>query len=202
MINIDRGFTMFNSKTRSKMIVSLLGLAVLSLSSAAFAESGAFIGASVGTATVSAVVPDPIDPGFADINFDEDDFAWKIYGGYAWDLPVIDLGVELGYFDLGSPSTDIIDEPLEISVSGYSAFALAGVNLGPIGLFIKGGIASWDADLLIAGLRGSESGSDPAYGVGLRFTFASVEIRGEYEILEIADADDVYMATLGLAWRF
>jgi outer membrane immunogenic protein len=202
MQNIDRGFNMFNSKTHGNLIVSLLGLAALSLSPAAFADSGAFIGASVGTATVSADVPDPIDPGFADINFDEDDFAWKVYGGYAWDLPVIDLGVELGYFDLGSPSTDVGGLPVGISVSGYSAFALAGVNLGPVGLFIKGGMASWDADLQIADLRGSEDGSDPAYGVGLRLTFGSLEVRGEYEVFDIDDADDVYMATLGLAWRF
>jgi len=193
---------MFDSKIRSNMIVSLLGLAILSLSPAAFGETGPFIGASVGTATVSADVPDPIDPGFADINFDEDDFAWKVYGGYAWDLPVLDFGVELGYFDLGSPSADVLGETVGISVSGYSAFALAGVNLGPVGLFLKGGMASWDADLLIADLRGSDSGSDPAYGVGLRLTFASLEVRAEYEIFDVADADDVYMATLGLAWRF
>ena len=193
---------MFNSKIRSNMIVSLLSLAILSLSPAAFAESGPFIGASVGTATVSADVADPTDPGFADINFDEDDFAFKVYGGYAWDLPVLDLGVELGYFDLGSPSASVGAETVGISVSGYSAFALAGVNLGPVGLFLKGGMASWDADLLIADLSGSESGSDPAYGVGLRLTFASLEVRAEYEVFDIDDADDVYMATLGLAWRF
>jgi outer membrane immunogenic protein len=202
MKNFDRGFSMFNSKTRTNLIASLLGLAVIGLSPAAFAESGAFLGASVGTATVSADVPDPIDPGFADINFDEDDFAWKVYGGYAWDLPILDLGVELGYFDLGSPSVDFAGDEFGIGVSGYSAFVLAGVNLGPVGLFIKGGMASWDADLLLAGLRGSESGSDPAYGVGLRLTFGSLEVRGEYEVFDIENADDVYMASLGLAWRF
>lgn len=185
--------------TRTNLIASLLGLAVIGFSPAAFAESGLFIGASVGTATVSADLPDPIDPGFGDINFDEDDFAWKVYGGYAWDLPIIDLGVEIGYFDLGSPSTGA---DLGVAVSGYSAFALAGVNLGPVGLFVKGGMASWDADLIVADLRGSEDGSDPAYGVGLRFTLGSVEIRGEYEAFDIEDTDDVYMATLGLAWRF
>jgi len=191
---------MTNSKARSKLIASLLGLTVLSLSPAAFADSGLFIGASAGTATVSAVVP---DPGFGnDIDFDEDDFAWKVFGGYALDLPVIDLGVEIAYFDLGSPTVDILGDEAGISISGYSAFALAGVNLGPVGLFIKGGMASWDADLVIAGLRGSEDGSDPAYGAGLRLTFGSVEVRGEYEVFDIDDADDVYMATLGLVWRF
>ncbi len=191
---------MFNSKTRTTLIASLLGLGVLSLSPSAFADSGPFIGASVGNAAVSAELA---DPGIgSDINFDEDDFAWKVYGGYAFDLAVIDFGLELGYFDLGSPSADVLGENVGIAVSGFSAFALAGVNLGPVGLFIKGGLASWDADLVIADLRASEDGSDPAYGAGLRFTVGSVEIRGEYEVFDIDDADDVYMGTLGLAWRF
>jgi hypothetical protein len=200
MQRIDRGFTMFNSKTSFKLIASLLGLTIFSLSPAAFADSGFFIGGSAGSATVSADVP---DPGFGnDINFDEDDFAWKVFGGYAFDLPVIDLGVEIGYFDLGSPSVDILGEEFGVSVSGVSAFVLAGVNLGPVGLFIKGGMASWDADLVLADLRAAEDGSDPAYGVGLRLTFGSLEIRGEYEVIDIDDTDDVYMGSLGLVWRF
>jgi hypothetical protein len=191
---------MFNSKTRTNLLASLLGLAIFSLSPAAFADSGFFVGGSAGSATVSADFP---DPGFGnDVNFDEDDFAWKVFGGYAFDLPVIDLGVEIGYFDLGSPSVDTLTGEYGASVSGVSAFALAGVNLGPVGLFIKGGMTSWDADLVIADLPVAEDGSDPAYGVGLRLTFGSLEVRGEYEVIDIADADDVYMASLGLVWRF
>ena len=191
---------MFKSTLRSNLIGSLFGLAILGMSSTAIADSGFFLGGSVGTATVSADVP---DPGFGnDINFDEDDFAWKVYGGYAFDLPVIDLGVELGYFDLGSPTMDVAGGKAGIGVSGYEAFALLGVNLGPVGVFVKGGIASWDADIFIANVRGSEDGSDPAYGVGLRFALGSVEIRGEYEILDIENSEDVYMASAGLVWRF
>ena len=59
-----------------------------------------------------------------------------------------------------------------------------------------------DADIRIDDLKGSEDGSDPAYGAGLRFTLGSVEVRGEYEVFEIEDAEDAYMASLGLVWRF
>lgn len=191
---------MSDSKLSAKLIGSILVLGAFALSPAAYADSGFFIGGNVGSATVSADVP---DPGFGnDINFDEDDFAFKVYGGYAFDLPIIDLGVELGYFDLGSPTADVAGQDVGIAVSGYHAFALAGVNLGPVGLFLKAGMSSWDADLFVDDLVGGEDGSDPAYGVGLRFTLGSVEIRGEYEMYDIDDADDVYMASAGLVWRF
>jgi outer membrane immunogenic protein len=188
---------MFNSKTRTNLLASLLGLAIFSLSATAFADSGAFIGGSVGTASVS------VDDGFGE-SFDEDDFAWKVYGGYAFDLPVVDFGLEIGYFDLGSAEGDLLGEPAGVSVSGYEAFGLIGFNLGPVGIFGKAGIAAWDADVFFDALdeRGSVDGSDPAYGVGLRFMFGSLEFRGEYEVIDIAEAEDVYMATLGLVWRF
>ena len=100
---------MFNFKNLARLLGSLTAVAALALSPVAQADSGPFIGASIGNATVSASIPDPVDPLFnPDINFDEDDFAWKVYGGFAFDLPVIDLGVELAYFDLGGPSTDAI----------------------------------------------------------------------------------------------
>ena len=190
---------MIDLKTPAKLFGSLFALAALAVSPAAVADSGPFIGASVGNATVSA---DISDPGFGSIDFDEDDFAWKVYGGFAFDLPLIDLGVELGYFDLGSPSFDAGANRVGIDVTGYSAFALAGLNIGPVGVFLKGGYASWDADIRIDDLKGSEDGSDPAYGAGLRFTLGSVEVRGEYEVFDIDDAEDAYMASLGLVWRF
>jgi len=188
---------MFNSKTSAKLIASLLGLAVLSLSPAAFADSGFFIGGSAGTAGVS------IDDGFGG-NYDEDDFAWKFYGGYALDLPIVDFGVEIGYFNLGSANGDIGGQPAGNSVSGYEAFGLIGFNLGPVGIFGKVGIAAWDADVFVEALNIDEStdGSDPAYGLGLRLTFGSIEIRGEYEVIDIDYAEDVYMGSLGFVWRF
>lgn len=143
-----------------------------------------------------------MDPGFADINFDDSDFAWKVHGGFAFDLPLIDLGVELAYFDLGSPTMDVLDESLGIDVTALAAYGLAGINIGPVGVFLKAGYAQWDAKLSLADLSASEDGSDPAYGAGLRFTLGSVEIRGEYEVIDVEDVNDVYMASVGLVWRF
>ncbi len=191
---------MIERNIRTRLTASLFGLLVFGTSPAVFADSGFYLGGSVGNATVSAEIP---DPGFGnDINFDESDFAWKAYGGFVFDLPVIELAVEAGYFDLGSPSTDVAGETAEIDISGLSAFGVAGLDIGPVGVFLKYGLVSWDADLRIENLRGSEDGTAPAYGAGLRFMLGSAEIRGEYEVLDVDDTDDVYMLSAGLVWRF
>lgn len=190
---------MFDSKIYTRLLASGLAVTFLSFGSVASADSGFFLGASAGSSQIAAEVEDIEGE---DFDFDEGDFAYKVYGGYAFDLPLIDFGVELGYFDLGSPSAEILAEELAIDASGLSAFALAGVNLGPVGVFVKAGMASWDADLSFDGESFSEDGSDPAYGAGLRLMLGSLELRAEYEMIDIDDLDDVYMASAGFAWRF
>jgi hypothetical protein len=53
----------------------------------------------------------------------------------------------------------------------------------------------------LGGIRDSDDGTDPGYGVGARLTFSSIEVRAEYEVFEFEDAD-VDMATVGFVWRF
>jgi len=166
------------------------------------AESGFYLGGSVGDATISADVPDgKLGDTF---KFDESDFGWKAFGGYNFDVAFMDFAIEGGYVDLGSPSgTSPLGSTLGIDVAGWDAFALAGFKLGPVGLFAKAGMISWDADSTFDGVdAGGDSGSDPAYGVGARFILGGFEIRGEYEMFDISDAQDVYMLSLGVAFKF
>ncbi len=193
------------ARPRAMLFCSLLGLTTLGLSQAAFADSGFYVGGSIGSGTIAAGVPDV--SGGADFNFDEDDFAWKAYGGYNFDLAVIDLGIEGGYVDLGSPSSSFLGQDVEISATGWNAFALAGIELGPVGVFVKAGVISWDADIIadVAGLgriTDTDDGSDTAYGAGVRFSLGSFEIRGEYEFFDIEGSDDVYLLSAGLVWTF
>ena len=84
----------------------LAGAAIFSLTAidAGAAESGFFMGGSIGTAAVEAnvndgfVLPDP--PPI----FDEDDFGWKFLAGYDFALSeAFTLGIEGGYMELGIP---------------------------------------------------------------------------------------------------
>ena len=164
-------------------------VASLLLAPAAQADSGFYLGASVGDTTID------VD------EFNESDTSWKAYGGYIIDVPVVDFAIELAYLDFGSQSGVLLTEPAAIDATGLGAFGLVGIDFGIFGFFAKAGYVSWDADLELGGLSDSEDGSDPGYGIGARLTFSSIELRAEYEVFEFDDAD-VDMATLGFVWRF
>jgi hypothetical protein len=170
-------------------------VASLLLAPAAHADSGFYIGGALGQVNISE--------DFSVDKFDESDSAWKVMGGYIFDLPVIDFGVELAYNDFGAPSGDVQGIDYEIDVSGLTAYGMAGIDFGFFGFFAKAGLVNWDADLSLDGMdAGSDDGSDPAYGLGMRLTFSSLEVRAEYELLDVSDADDVDMLSLGVLWRF
>jgi outer membrane immunogenic protein len=167
----------------------------------ALAESGPYIGGSVGSATIAAEIP---DENLGEVfDFDENDFAWKAFGGYNFDLAVVDLAIEGGYVDLGSPSGDLLGSVVQLDVTGWDVFGLVGIELGPVGVFAKAGMISWDAEATIDSIDdGGDDGTDPAYGVGARFTIGTLEIRGEYEYFDIESTDDVYMLSAGLVFNF
>jgi hypothetical protein len=165
------------------------------------AESGPYAGGSVGSVTIQADIPD--EDNLEVFEFDENDFAWKAFGGYNFDLALLDLAIEGGYVDLGAPGGDIAGTNVELGVDGWDVFGVAGLQLGPIGAFAKAGVISWDLEATIDGLNsGEDDGTDPAYGIGARFNVGSFEIRGEYEMFDLDSADDVYMLSAGLVWTF
>ena len=186
-------------------ICTLLAVAAFLTIGNAQAQSGPYIGGSVGSVTIAVDIPDE-DLGEV-FEFDESDFAWKGFGGYNFDLGVVDLAIEGGYVDLGAPSADLLGSSVELDVNGWDVFGLLGVDIGPVGVFAKAGMVSWDASASIDGFdTGSDDGSDPAYGIGARFALGNLEIRGEYEMFDIdpedATSEDIYMLSAGLVYNY
>lgn len=166
-------------------------LATLLLSPAAFADSGFFIGGAYGTLD--------IDENGA--NFDQDSAPYKIMAGYIFDMPVVDIAIEAAWNDFGSQDGDVLQVPAAAEADGLSAFVVGGLDFGLFGIFAKAGMVSWDAELNIGGLIDAQDGTDPAYGVGMRLTFSSIEARLEYEMFDFEDVD-LDMVSLGVLWRF
>jgi len=106
-------------------------------------EAGGYIGGSIGQSYIELDAGTPAVPA----NFDEEDFGWKLMAGYNFDFAVITLGVEVDYVDFGAPSGDVLGSQIEVDANGFAGFGTAGFDLGPVGVFAKLGVISWDASL-------------------------------------------------------
>ena len=166
----------------------------------AMADTGFYIGGSAGGATIEADLGGVSIPGLPS-SIDEDDTALKVFIGYKFELPVISLGIEGGYVDLGEPDINILGDELLIDVTGVNLWGIASLDLGLFDVFGKLGYISWDVEADYLGSRASDDGSDLGYGLGASFDIGPLEIRGEYEIYDLDDTD-VSMLSLGLAYQF
>ena len=73
----------------TSVAVVLAASAMMLFSPESKADSGFYLGGSVGQAGVEIEDTSGIQP----VTFDEDDFAWKVFGGYNFDLAVINLAM-------------------------------------------------------------------------------------------------------------
>ncbi len=181
---------------------ALLCGAIFILADANAAQSGWFIGGSIGQSQLEANVEDPDVPQLPS-SFDENDTAWKLFGGYSWVLAkTFGLSIEGAYVNFGEPSLDFNDGRIAIEPTAFDLFGVASVDIGPIGVFGKVGYAWWDVDVDFLGESFSDDGNDVVYGIGARFNLWSLQFRAEYEIYDISDIEDLTMWSIGAAWTF
>lgn len=190
-----------------KTIVPALVLtaALVTFGTAQAADSGFYVGGSLGQTTLK------VPSGITDVpDFNDNDTSYKLYAGYNWNLALFNLGVEGGYIDFGSPSESLdVNTSLKIDADALNLVGMGGFNFGPFDVYAKAGWVSWDASLSISGVDPgfgvgslSEDGTDLMYGIGARFALGKLHFRGEWEQFDIEDTDKVYMFSVGVAWQF
>lgn len=174
---------------KKKMALAALLAPAFAAGTAHAAETGFYFGGSVGQTTIK------ID----DFNLDADDTGWKAFAGFNF-LPW--LGVEGGYVDFGSPSDNSLGQSVDIDLTGWQAFLVGNLPLGPVDLFVKAGGIEAKADLHVSGL-GTEDDSDEyaAWGAGAAFNFGKFAVRAEYEGYDADNVDDWYILSLGLTYH-
>lgn len=177
---------------------ALLPLASLALFPVpALADSGFYIGAAAGGATQDIELGGPPE-------IEEDDTAFKVFGGYRFDMSVVDLSVELGYVDFGEAELNTAAGQFVFDPTGINLWGVAGFELGPVDLFAKLGVIAWDVETTTFAGRVSDDGTDLGLGLGAGFDIGKVQIRGEYELYDTSDANVsmLSMLSLGLVYRF
>lgn len=164
-------------------------------------QPGFYMGAGFGSTKID-------DDGFDDIDFDDSDTGFKVFGGYSMNQW---FAVEATYFDLGEAGGTFDDfgetVNFDVGVSGFSASAVGTLPVGDMfSLFGKVGYASYDIDahVEIVGFGSgsdSTSESDMTYGVGGELSFGQFGARLEYEAINV-DRGDANMISLSGVFRF
>jgi hypothetical protein len=175
-------------------IISLVTVLGVALSVSVAYAGGVYVGGGIGTAAIEDSAANP-----GGTTFDESDGAFKIFGGYRFDLlPIVSVSGEVGYRDLGKPNATAA----EYQVNGFDYGALAGVGLGLVELFARVGGMEYDLDKTVGGAKTSFDGSASVYGIGARFSLFGVGVRAEYEKIDIDELDNAQMISVSAFYQF
>lgn len=162
------------------------------------ADNGIYFGAGLGQASLEVDFGEGVPDAF---DIDDDDTAWKLIAGIR---PLDWLAVEANYVNFGEVENDVGGTTIEYESDGISAFVVGFLAVGPVDLYGKAGLISWNTSAAVE--RGprlfDEDGTDLAYGAGVQFRIWGLSARAEYEIFDIDDVENLSMISLGLTYTF
>ena len=156
-----------------KILLSVLGVAGLFAATSSIAGEG-YIGASAG---IMNVEDDSAGTGFSDTPFSA-----KVFGGYEFNE---NFAAEVAYF---STVGDAEDLGIDVSLDG---FTLRFVGMIPTSdnFSLLGSVGYWDgeAEASAGGISATGSEDGVTLGVGGKYRFESVSLRGEFEWFDSED---------------
>jgi OOP family OmpA-OmpF porin len=180
-------------KHRARIGVLLLAVLASAGAQAADDGEGGYVGIGAGEAKLEI-----------DDFIDENDTAWKIFGGWSFNRYI---AAEVGYFDGGDPSTTDGTVRRQVEADGFYAAAIGSLPLGDrFSLFARLAYAFYEAtaSLQAPGVSVSESDEDEdlLYGIGATAQVTdSFGVRLELEALDVSNAA-FEMLTLSATYRF
>lgn len=193
-----------------KQTAALAALISIAMASAAHAQSqeevsGFYAGGGFGQFNASIDDIDDVDD-TAD-NWDEDDTAYKIFGGYRVNRF---LAFELDYINLGEPSGAVVPGfNLDASVDGFAPYVVGTLPLGQyFEVYARAGYYFYDATVGVESelddrVEFDEESEDFVYGAGVGANLGEkLNLRLEYEKFDLEGLDDADALWLTAAWRF
>jgi hypothetical protein len=189
-------------------ITAALALLSMALAPAAFSQeevAGAYIGGGVGQFNAGIDDVDDVDATVDD--WDDDDSAYKVFGGYRLNRF---LAFELDYINLGEPSGAVVPGfNVDASVDGFAPYVVGTFPLGPyFEVFGRAGYYFYDATVGVEDAAGGrvefdEESEDFVYGAGIGANIGEkFNVRFEYERFDLEGLDDADALWLNAAWRF
>jgi opacity protein-like surface antigen len=194
-----------------RVIVASMVLAAISGSAVAADdnERGFYLGGGIGNFNLEIDRVSAVDNAVR--RLDDDDNAWKVFGGYRFNRFIslegayVDFGRQSDTFDVGGSSGDFTAE-----LSGFSPQLVGTVPVGPVELSAKVGVYFVDIDLSAdidnadeLDFDSNTSEEDFMYGVGIGATFFErLNAKLEYEWIDIEDSDNANSLWATGTWRF
>ena len=166
-------------------------------------RAGFYLGAGVGD--FSTQIDDISNVDNANLSFDTSEDAFKVFAGWRFNR-FFAVQVDQYDFNRSSVATNLIN--VSADTKGTAAGVVGTLPLGPIELFARAGQIWYDVNLDVRGVNGNNtsadsSGHDPVYSAGIGFTVAKrLDLKAEYERINISDFTDANAVWLSAAWRF
>ena len=166
-------------------------------------RAGFYLGAGLGD--FSTQIDDISNVDNANLDFDTSEDAFKLVAGGRFNRF---FAVQLDQYDFGrsSVATNLLNASAD--TKGTAASVVGTLPLGPIELFARAGEIWYDVNLDVSGSNVnsssvSSSGHDSVYSAGIGFTVAKrLNLKAEYERINISDFSDANAVWLSAAWRF
>jgi hypothetical protein len=165
-----------------RTVFCLLSCALLLVSAAARADIYVGLGA-YGTS---------VDENVGGTKIDDSDIAPAFFVGWR---PIELVGVELGYYDFGK----FQNQNASLEGSAVTLAGLLSMELGPVGVYAKGGVANFDFKASNIGSSTKDESTDPFGGIGVTADiFDKLYVYGEY----LHFASDTSIDVLGAGVRY
>ncbi len=171
-----RALTLTGRETK-KILLSVLGVAGLFAATSSIAGEG-YIGASAG---IMNVEDDSAGTGFSDTPLSA-----KVFGGYEVNE---NFALEVAYFStLGDAEDDVFGVPVDISLDGFTVRFMGMIPTSD-NFSIIGSVGYWDgeAEASLLGVSATAGEDGVTLGVGGKYRFETVSIRGEFEWFDSED---------------
>jgi OmpA-OmpF porin, OOP family len=166
-------------------------------------RGGLYLGGAIGDFSANLAGVEDVDD--VDLDFDDED-ATRVYAGWRFN-PY--LAVQLDYTDFGTgdASTNLLGITTE--TDGWTPSIVGTLPLGPVELYAKAGMIFYNVDVDLDAVNNSldetfsDSGEDAVFGVGIGVTVLEhLNLRAEYERIDIEEFDDADAVWLSANWRF
>ncbi len=173
-----------------KILLAVLGVAGMFVATSALAGEG-YVGASTGVLNLE---DDSAGTGFSDTPI-----SLKLFGGYEFNE---NIALDVAYFStLQDAEDDIFGVPVDISLEGFIVRAVGAYPTSD-NFSILGSVGYWDGEAEASAFGISDTASDDGItlGVGGKYRFESVSIRGEFEGFD--SEDPIWMILVGIQVHF